>query len=160
MSAQEKSVKTKIMFIAIGVIAFVGGSAVGYILPHSMMGNDAGSGISMSAIGDVEARALAGSVPDSSALIRRFDRCASGTTSFQGLSERQCAQARDFWMQVDAENGNTLGASMLYNIYVSSNLCGHVKRAGFWARKIGGTNLEARKNEVNQEEHRWCQRHK
>lgn len=56
--------------------------------------------------------------------------------------EDLCKRGVSYWVEVDAENGGTLGASEKYDELSVSNRCADLYRASFWLRKLEETSTD------------------
>jgi hypothetical protein len=104
-------------------------------------------------ITDAQAKALTGSQSSSQSVARMYADCWAGVTKVNGLSKDECARASDYWSEIDAQNGNSYGSSILANNLMASSRCEDVLRSMFWAKKLddmsGGGYVSSVKKRLN-----------
>ena len=119
--------------IALVIVSFLSGWAVRGLERNQSIVHAYGENKEPS---DLEKSALLGSRAASQKLSREFERCAISAKKVPGQRKSICAKKSDLWLEINAQNGDTFGASALANNLISSNKCRDVLRGRFWAGKV------------------------
>ena len=83
----------------------------------------------------IESLALMGDVKSSNAILNKINDCSTIEVGTGNISSA-CVSTQRYWQLVDAENGGTLGMSILFNDLSASKNCSDKIRAVFWLNRI------------------------